>query len=260
MTISDASPEPNEDYSLVAVQRRLCSYLRNPAGSVRPRGLDVRRLNVYRDLVFANVESLLSGAYPVAKRVLGERWQSMVRAFLSEYRAQTPYFTRLADEFFQFVGQREDAGDLPPFLRELLHHERLEIELLYRQVEDLHPPVVPFDQAPLALSPLAEVNHYRYPVQRIGPDFMPQRVPESPTFILQYRNAHGRVVFMELSHLAYQLLWLISQHPGHCGEFWMKSIDEMLAGQTARQQREDFLSGGLALLARLFDTGVLQGR
>ena len=252
-------PERLPDKSLAFLQRSLCGYLRSPDPAALPEGLDTRRLGVYRDLVFNNIESLVGSGYPVLKKILGANWPSLVREFIANHRAQTPYFTQLAKEFFLFLQGRQATGDEPGYLLELAHHELLEIELMYRQTENMHAISTAFSDARLALSPLTEMSQYRYPVHRLGPHFLPDTAPDNPTYLLVYRDSGNTIVFMQLSDLAFHLLSLISQHPGYTGGYWMTSIVDTMPGPLTAQQKNMLIENGLALLNQLFELRVLYG-
>lgn len=250
-------PERLPEKSLAFTQQSLCDYLRNPDRTTMPEGLDTRRLGVYRDLVFNNIESFLGSGYPILKTILGEYWPSLVREFIADYRAQTPYFTQLAKAFFQFLQGRQATGDEPGYLLELAHHELQEIELIYRESESVHAIDTVFSDAKLALSSLAEMSQYRYPVHEIGLHFLPDTVPDTPTYLLVYRNAENTIVFMQLSDLAFQVLSLISQHPGSTGGYWMRSLVDGMRRPVTLLQKKVFIENGLALLKQLFELGVL---
>ncbi len=67
-------------------QRDLVAYLRDPRQP--PPGVDGRRLKLYRDLVFNNLDSLLAKAFPVlrtARPTAG--WEALVGDFCREHRA-----------------------------------------------------------------------------------------------------------------------------------------------------------------------------
>ena len=99
--MADAPPR------LRAQQLALTRHLRDPQAVPAPDGIEERRLAIYRDLVFNNVESLLAGNFPVLKQVLGDTdWRSLVRGFFRVHRAQTPLFPELGREFLRFLDAR----------------------------------------------------------------------------------------------------------------------------------------------------------
>ena len=193
-------------------------YLRDPEHYAPPAEMDPARAQVYRDLVFANLSSLLSGTFPVLVKILGdEHWRSLVRIFLRDYRARTPKFGEIAEEFVEFLAAGPQAlsdGPWPPFMVELAHYEWVEMALQQSDAE----PLVGGDAAllldrPLRVSPLAWPLAYAWPVQRVGPDYQPDVPPAQPTLLLVRRAEDWSVKFSELSPLAWRLLLRIGEFP-----------------------------------------------
>src|SRR5687768_18356808 len=90
--------------SLRAQQLELTRHLRDPEGVPAPAGIEARRLAVYRDLLFNNIEGLLAGNFPVIRRMLGdERWRTLARAFYRDHRCATPLFPEIAREFLRYL-------------------------------------------------------------------------------------------------------------------------------------------------------------
>jgi hypothetical protein len=123
----------------------------------------------------------------------------LLRAFLAEHRASTPYFLEISQEFIAWLqqGYRAEPDD-PAFMLELAHYEWVELAL---DVSDAQLPEHGW-------SPLAWPLAYRWPVQRIGADYQPAVAPEAPTLLLVYRDAGLKVRFARLAPLAYRLLAL----------------------------------------------------
>jgi hypothetical protein len=59
-------------------QLAFAAHLRDPSKIAGPEDVGDRRMAIYRDLVFKNVSSILSGSFPVVHRIL--------RAWLMEDR------------------------------------------------------------------------------------------------------------------------------------------------------------------------------
>ncbi|MFL9010661.1 putative DNA-binding domain-containing protein, partial [Pseudomonas sp. QLc11A] len=204
--------------SLVQQQTTMGLYLRDPEHNAPPTEMEPARAQVYRDLVFANLSSLLSGTFPVLVKVLGdEHWRSLVRIFLRDYRARTPKFGEIAQEFVEFLASEPLAladGSWPPFMVELAHYEWVEMALQQSDAE----PVAAGDATllldrPLQVSPLAWPLAYAWPVQRVGPDYQPDVLPAQPTLLLVRRAEDWGVKFSELSPLAWRLLLLVGEYP-----------------------------------------------
>jgi hypothetical protein len=247
--MDDPAFDPARDHVLGA-------WIRDPARTP-PQGVAPRRLKVYADLFYRNVEGLLASAFPVLRQTLGEEaWHALVRDFLREHPARTPLFTELAREALGYFEARagQQRGD-PPWLCELAHYEWVELAL---QVSEAVPPASLPDAAldPLAsqpwLSPLAWPLAYAWPVHRIGPGAIPA-APAAPALLLVRRVADGSVAFTELSPLAFRLLQRIEQQPDRSGRDHLVSLgEEAGAADTTR-----FVADGARLLATLFADGTL---
>jgi hypothetical protein len=242
-----------------AAQRALTAHIRDPQ-SPPPDGIEERRLRVYRELFFNNVEGVLAGNFPVMRRTLGEEpWRALVRGFVREHPSRTPLFTELAREFLRYLDTRSERGEAdPPWLGELAHYEWVELAL---QIIDARTGDVPHEpegdllEARPALSPLAWPLAYAWPVHRIGPDSVPDAPPAVPTLLLVQRAADGSVRFNELSPLAYRLLARIEEFPALDGRAQLHA----LAQEAGADDVETFITHGTAMLEQFRRDGVLLG-
>jgi hypothetical protein len=244
--------------TLYQQQDTLTRYLRDPDHRAPPAGMDVARAQVYRDLVFSNLSSLLSGTFPVLVKTLGDgEWRSLVRIFLRDYRAQTPKFGEIAHEFVEFLASEPLAlsdGPWPPFMVELAHYEWVEMALQQSEAEPL-----PASDAgllldrPLQVSPLAWPLAYAWPVQLVGPDYRPDSPPAQPTLLLVCRDEGWNVRFSELNPLAWRLLQRIGEFPRLDGRAQL----EGLAVEAGMVGSPEFIDNGLALLQQMHGEGVI---
>lgn len=239
-------------------QNTLGRYLRDPDHCAPPAGMDVARAQVYRDLIFNNLSLLLSGTFPVLIKVLGEaRWRSLMRIFLRDYRASTPKFGEIAQEFVEFLAAQPPGlsdADWPPFMVELAHYEWIEMALQQSEAEPL--PASDAGQlleCALQVSPLAWPLAYAWPVQLVGPDYQPDAPPVQPTLLLVRRAEDWSVKFSELSPLAWRLLQRITEFPQLTGR-------EQLQGLAVEAQAVGspmFIESGAALLRQMHGEGVV---
>lgn len=245
---------------LRAQQLELTRYLRDPDGQPPPEGIEPRRLAVYRELLFNNIEGLLAGNFPVIRRLMDEDWPALVRQFYRDHRCQTPLFPEIAREFLRFVETRPELG--PPWLAELAHYEWVELALQIAEAraEDVRadPEGSLLDDSPV-LSPLAWPLAYRWPVHRLGPDYRPEHAPGTPTLLMLRRESSGRVRFSELSPLAYRLAELIGEAAERVPRPSGRVLLEALAGEAGVTADTAFLEEGLALLRQMHANGVLPG-
>ena len=244
--------------SLLEQQNSMGLYLRDPDQCAPPPEMDPARAQVYRDLVFANLSALISGTFPVLVKILGDQqWRALVRIFLRDYRANTPKFGEIAEEFVEFLASEPAAladGKWPPFMVELAHYEWVEMALQQSEAEPL-----PTDHAelllerPLRVSPLAWPLAYAWPVQLLGADYQPDTAPDQPTLLLVRRDLDFSVKFSGLSPLAFRLLQRIDEFPGLDGQAQLRALAQE-AGMTGSAE---FFDNGLALLQQLHDQGVV---
>ncbi|RLA57000.1 MAG: DUF2063 domain-containing protein [Gammaproteobacteria bacterium] len=192
-------------------QLTMARYLRDPQRQLAPAGVEPRRLQIYQDLVYNNIEGFISGGFPVLRSLYQDSdWHQLVRTFIEGHRCHTPYFLEISQEFLQFLMQDYSPRDCdPPFMVELAHYEWVELALDVSQ--EVLPAAVAVDDmlaTVLQLSPLAWLLSYQFPVHRIGPGFRPAEVVE-PTYLVVYRDREDTVRFMELNAATARLVEII---------------------------------------------------
>ncbi len=234
----------------------MARYVRDPQHNAPPPGIEARRLAVYRQLFFGNVESLLSGGFPVIRASLGPKnWQALIQSFYADYRCQTPLFTEISGEFVAFLEAGGGAAlDLPPWLAELAHYEWVEAALLLSDERSpAHDPEGDLLEGVPVLSNLAWPLAYQWPVSEIGPKYLPHEAPEQPTLVLARRGADKNVHFSRLAPLAHALL--VSLQERRCsGRQHLEGLAEAIGVDGAA-----ILPQGLALLENLRAQGVVLG-
>ena len=223
-----ALPEPGRTQRL---QYQFTAHLRDPEHCPAPAGIEDRRMGIYRDLVFCNVEMFLSANFPVIRALYDEdAWNVLTRDFLREHQCHTPLFPEFGREFLRYVEARQQrSANDPPFLLELAHYEWAELALSLDENDiDSVPHYAagdPLTGVPV-VSPLACVLGYRYPVQLIGPDFRPDEAPEQPTLLLLVRGRDDEVRFHEIDALSAMLIERLQQNSDQTG---LECLDALLA-------------------------------
>jgi hypothetical protein len=242
-----------------ALQHAFAAHLRDPAHVPVPEGIEPRRMAVYAELFFNNIESLVSANFPVIRTLYeNAAWHDLVRAFYRDHRCHTPLFTDIAREFIRYLETRAEAnaGD-PPFLVELAHYEWSELALSLDETDlatiarDGHGDVV--DGIPLA-SPLARVLAYRFPVHRISADFRPVDPPEQPTLILLTRDRADALHFLEIDALTALLIERLQQNTTLSGRACLDALLTQL-GRDEPALRDS----GLGILRHLRERDALLG-
>lgn len=215
------SPQHKAPHRLLSAQKAFAAHLRNPSLHPPPEGIEDRRMAIYRRLFFRNIGQFLANNFPVLRQLYTpDEWEELVRGFYHRHRAATPLFPEIPREFLSYLqkGFTPRACD-PPFMEELAHYEWVELALELDEHDlaaiDADPEGDLLDH-PVVVSPLAWSLQYRYPVHRISPDYRPQEAPESPTFLMVYRDRRDAVHFMELNAVSSALLQLLNESGAPC--------------------------------------------
>lgn len=242
------------------VQRAFAAHLRDPAHHAPPPGLEDRRLKIYRELFYNNVEDFLATAFPVLRRISTDAaWHARVRAFYARHVSKSPQFYKLAEEFLHFIETERGAHpDDPPFLAELAHYEWVELALSISEAE-LTPELAdpngdPLTAPPLS-SPLAWTLSYAWPVHRIGPEYQPTEPPAQPTYLVVYRTRQDEVRFMEVNAVSARLLQLIEEQPARSGREHLLQI----AAELQHPDPEQIVAAGRDMLASLRERDIVLG-
>lgn len=236
-------------------QLAMAAHLRNPDEVPAPAGVEERRLKIYRDLIYNNVEGFISGGFPVLRSLYSdEDWHPLVRSFVDGHRCQSPYFLEISQEFIQYLANEHCMRDCdPPFLAEMAHYEWVELALdvsteeLAEQKE-----IGPLRDAVLTLSPLAWVLAYQYPVHQIGPGYELAEQTQ-PTYLVVYRDRSEAVCFMELNAATARLLELLKENASSTVVQLLETLAKEL--QMSPQAIEPF---ALEQLASLLQAAVIQ--
>ena len=241
-------------------QRAFAAHLRDPRGISRPAGTPAKRMRVYSELLYNNVEGFLIGCFPLCQQLLPERtWARLVRAFFHDHACHTPYFRQIPEEFLRFLEAVDPRTvKLPDWFRELAHYEWVELALETSN-RDAHLPDHDPDGDLLAgcplLNPVARLLHYRWPVHQLGPGHLPRTAPAQPTLILAYRDPSLLVKFMEISPATARLWSILAEHP----EFDGRAAIYSLAQELGAADPDALLGHGAEMLADLRRQGAILG-
>ena len=244
-----------------ARQYAFAAYIRDPDNTAVPDGVDPRRMAVYRDLFFNNLRNLLGTTFPVLRRICGEAgWSCLVRAFLRQHRATTPYFPQLPREFLHFIESGLTTGsDEPPFQAELAHYEYAELEVAQSTEADEPDTVDPggdlLAEVPVATA-ACRVHEYRWPVHRVSADFIPDAPSAEPVHLAVFRGADEKVHFAELNAVTAALLTRVRDNPGRLTG---RRLLEELARELGLADAQTFVAHGAHMLREMRARGLLAG-
>jgi len=240
-------------------QQQWATHLRNPEKHPAPEGIEERRIKIYQDLLYNNVENFLENNFPVLKKTYSEtHWHAMARDFYERHSCHSPYFSEIGFEFLQYLSdERETQDGDPPFLLELAHYEWMELALDASEEEiptegyntngDL------LDEQPF-FSPLMQILQYAYPVHQIGPDNIPTEPLPQPVFLIVYRNPENQVKFMEINHFTAQMVVLLQEK-----NFSGRECLQHIAEATQHPNPEVLIEGGVQTLQHLRQNSIILG-
>lgn len=240
-------------------QFKFTAHIRDPENQPVPSGIEARRMNIYSELFYNNIEGFLSSAFPVIKAIYSEEnWHKMARDFFVHHRCQTPYFLEISEEFISYLqNTRQPQAEDPAFLLELAHYEWVELALMVSDetidLSGIDPNGDLLSQHP-QLSGLCWSLAYQYPVHKIGPDFIPDSAPEQATYIVVYRNRNDEIEFLEISPVTARLIQLLSENQTITGRQALTRIADELDTDA-----ELIISKGFEALQELQKDGIILG-
>ena len=249
--------------SFQAGQFTFAAHLRDPVVNPAPADIEDRRVAIYRDLIYNNIESFLSGGFPVLRSLMNDdTWHQLVRGFVRDHRCHTPYFLEISQEFLLYLREGEACipGDLP-FILELAHYEWVELAL------DVSPEILP-DALPeqegdsgqgvtlldfrLQISPLAWRLNYNYPVHKISLEYQPLEAPAQACSLVVYRGLDEKIHFFESNAVTMRLLQLLED-----GRLNARQALEQVALELKHPEPEALVSMGEGVIQQLLDLSIL---
>jgi hypothetical protein len=241
-------------------QYEFAAHIRDPENSPAPADVEDRRMAIYRELFYNNLEGFIANTFPVLRSLLDDTaWHAMVRDYFSGHRAQTPYFLEIPREFLAWLeSERTPRDDDLPFLQELAHYEWVELALSVSE-ETLDADDVDRDGDLLegvpVLSPLAWHFSYTFPVHAIAPGNQPATPGDQPTYLVIYRDRSNEVGFLEVNPVTKRLLELVGAGTGQTG----RQILEQIAAEMNHPDPAVVIEGGTGTLGQLHERDIISG-
>jgi hypothetical protein len=254
--MDEAGAQPD----FIRQQLAFAAHIRDPEAVAAPLGIEDRRMAIYRDLLYNNIEGFISSGFPVLRELSDDAsWHRRVRAFFRDHRCQTPLFAEIAAEFVEWLQNgRGEHPDDPPFIAELAHYEWVELALTVSDADRATPPVDPngdlMDGRPL-VSPLAWPLAYHWPVHRIGPEFRPENPGDQPTYLVVHRDRLDKVHFLQINAVTFRLLQLLGEEPTPTG----RQALERIAQELGHPDPAAVINHGQTLLNDLKARNILLG-
>lgn len=241
-------------------QYEFTAHIRDPQKNAKPGGIEDRRMGIYRELFYNNIEGFISSGFPVMREIYNnEDWHKMVRDFFSRHESHTPYFLEIAQEFIDYLkNERQPQKEDPAGLIELAHYEWVEMALHVSDetidMNDINANGDLLTQRPV-FSPVAWPLVYQFPVHTMGPDNLPDKAPEQPTYLVVYRNRKDEVRFLEINPVTARLIGLLQENASFTGLAAIESISKEMNHPNPDVVKQ----GGQAALEELQQHGIILG-
>lgn len=216
--------------SFIETQYQFAGNIRDPENNPAPDNIEPRRMTIYRELFYNNIEGFIALGFPVLRKITAdENWHKMVRDFMVKHHCKTPLFHEISREFMAYLENERDLKNDPIFIKELVHYEWVELALSVLDA-DVTPAKIDGKQdilaMPLKTSPLAWSLVYQFAVHQISVDFQPQQASEQPVYLLVYRARDDSITFLELNPVSARLIDLLNE--GLTGQVAAKQIAKEL--------------------------------
>jgi uncharacterized protein len=244
------------DSGFQKTQYDFAAHLRDPLLNPAPKDIEDRRMKIYRDLIYNNIETFISSGFPILRSLIAdEPWHKMVRDFVSHHQSHTPYFLEIGQEFLRYLQEeRKDNADDPDFMLELAHYEWVELALdvSVEEIPDTNSRAEDVLSSEPEVSPLAWLLSYRYPVHRLSPEYQPETPPKEATFLVVYRNRSHEVKFLESNAVTIHLLQLFEDK-----DISVRDALTVIAEQLGYTSPDAVLTSGESLIDQLYSLEIL---
>ncbi|MFO1390080.1 DUF2063 domain-containing protein [Cellvibrio sp.] len=220
-------------------QLAFTEYLRGAANRETTDNIMPRQQEIYRDLVYKNINQCIADVYPITKSILPEdAWETLIRDFIKIHPSQTPYFLEICQEFLAyFVNAQKSRSTGHTFIIELMHFEWIQLAVDIADVSFSEPAdTTPNESSLWQASPLVVGLTYAYPVHLIDKDYLPKISPAIPTHLLVYRNRNDQLEVLETDNLSLRILQLLEANEN----MNYSQVFELLSNELGEQINETY--------------------
>lgn len=242
--------------SFSEVQRDFVAHIRQPDKQTEFPGIEPRRMKIYSDLLFNNINQFIETSFPVLRSLYSdESWLALVRSFFVDFQCHSPHFIDISRQFVDFIhDEYQLSGDDPSCIKSLCHYEWIEIDVSVDNgtLKGAVKPSGGFSK--VALLPASRLLHYSLPVHQLSAEYQPE--PESGIiwFYLVYRDHNHEVIFKSINQLMFILL-----QPLQDGSFRsLLELSDLLQKIIPDMSHETVFKQVEILILSLVEEGILQ--
>jgi hypothetical protein len=242
------------------VQKNFTDNIRNPEKNPAPDDVEARRMEIYQGLFYRNVESFMAKSFRVLRKLIDDdKWHAMIRDYFMTHQSRTPLFPKMPQEFLHYLqDERPAEEDDLPFMLELAQYEWVEIDLSIDTREISMDSIDPDGDFLTGIPVLNEIimpMAFQWPVHRIRPDNIPTVCPDTPTYLLVYRNKKDKVRFFEMNPVSARMIEILKQAENKTG----KQVLEQIADELGHPQPDVVINGGLEVFDKMRDKDIILG-
>jgi uncharacterized protein len=255
-----AASNSNNTKDFKEVQYAFTRHMRDPENNPAPEGIEDRRIGVYRELVYNNIESFIGNSFPVLRKITpDDQWHEMLRDYVCNHQSRTPLFPRMPLEFLQYLEhEREGHPQDHEFILELATYEWAELSIAL-DTKEIELDGIDIEGNLLAgvpvLNPIIMPQTYLYPVHQISPNYLPDKAPEISTYLLVYRRKDDEVGFLELNPVSARLIECMQHNNGKSGQQLLEGIAEELK----HPDPQVVIDGGHEIMREMHSKDIILG-
>ena len=170
--------------------------------------LPTQKIELYRELIFNNIEGILSACFPITQRYLEVKWEKLIKDFIKDSSLQSPYLSDITEEFYNYMQQKENSE----FIENLMRYELIELEVFN---EDIPVEKAEFNlENRYTLSSSSSIEYFEYPVHKIsqiGLNNIKEKKNNYFLIIFQHPDSN-EVEYIEITPVLYEFLGEITQN------------------------------------------------
>ncbi len=144
----------------------------------------IKRLEVYRELVWNSFDQLITKIYPYTYILLKKNWGHLLKDYIEKYPPRSPILNKVAENFPEYLSKQKSIITKYPFIYELALYEWLELEIVERDIAG--------DFRKGELNPIHEICDFYYDIPEIIEEIKStnkiKKVAPKKTNILIYRD------------------------------------------------------------------------
>jgi uncharacterized protein len=249
------------------IQKSLATAIRDPEID---NDFEQRRIAIYQELIFNNIEGFCANAFPVLKSVTPDKkWAALVRGYMNDFKSDSPFFVDIAEQFLTYLTAlsaetaeiTEAATNQSPsqhWRNELAHYEWVELYISLQDGQQKRVDKLELDRQ-FSTDALVNINQsawalaYQYPVHTITSENA-DVIEAQPTFLVVYQEpTNSEVQFLQTTGLVVHLLNLVEQHE----ELSVRYLIDVLTNEPFMQKPEHAEKFLRVALTDLRDKGVV---